>query len=241
MLSLIVLDTLAEEDPSISGILKTAYAKRDLPIKRLEVCNTPEELLTSEPEILERCNTFIASFRTVSSEQIKLAQKIRKLRENLFIVFVADKKVDLSEYVRPSIRPSGILFIPLDKLRVYQTIREIYVEYLRLTEKEPQPLFTIKTGSEIYSVSCGDIYFFEARSKKIALKTAGQEIEFYSNFNTILERLPDWFIRCHKGFVVNARMITSASFNDMTLKLRDSSVIPFSRSYKEDVRGCLQT
>jgi DNA-binding LytR/AlgR family response regulator len=34
------------------------------------------------------------------------------------------------------------------------------------------------------------------------MKTQTQEVEFYSNMDAILSGLPDWFIRCHKGFIV---------------------------------------
>lgn len=236
MLSIIVLDTHYEEEISISMILKEAYSKRSLPIKRLAVFKELLPLLKASEEQVDRFNVLIISFSRLQNEYIELAQNLRRRKNNLFIIFVADKKVDLSICVRPSVRPSGILFIPLERTRIYQTINEIYVELLRVVEHEEQPMFTIKNGGEYFNVNTGDISFFEAQGKKIAVKTRGQEIAFYSNFESILEQLPYWFLRCHKGYVVNTRQIVQTSFTKMTLTLKDKSVIPISRTYRDEVR-----
>ena len=129
-----------------------------------------------------------------------------------------------------------MLYIPLEKARVYQTVSEIYMEYIRVSKHEEQPVFKVKSGGEYFSVNAGDISFFEAQGKKIAIKTRGQEIQFYSNFETIMEQLPDWFARCHKGYVVNTRLISQASFTEMTIILKDQSVIPISRTYRDEIR-----
>jgi len=221
--------------------MKTAFARRDLPIKRLAAHSEITPLLENPFEQARRYNVFIASFSKPESEYIKLARQLRLQRENIFIVFVVDEQVDVMSCVRPSVRPSGVLFIPLDKARIYKTIREIYVEYMRICDREEQPVFKIKSGGEYFSINTSDISFFEAQAKKIAVKTRGQEISFYSNFETVLEQLPDWFIRCHKGYVVNTKLIAQASFTDMSLKLKDQSVIPISRSYRDEVRSLIES
>lgn len=240
MLSVLLLDTLHEEKNSVSNLIKAAYARRDLPIKRLAVLTELLPILASPAEQVGGYNVFIASFSKPEGEYIEIARKLRLQRENIFIVFVIDKAVDVASCVKPSVRPSGVLFIPLEKLRLYQTIREIYAEFLRLSEHEEQPVFTVKSGGEYFSVKTGDISFFEAQGKRIAVKTRGQEILFYSNFETVLGQLPDWFVRCHKGYVVNSKAIAQASFTDMTLKLRDQSVIPISRTYRDEVRSLIE-
>ena len=241
MLSVLLLDTLREKERSVTDLIKTAYAKRDLPIKRLAVFTELSSLLETPAEQIRRFNVLIASFSKPEDEYIKIARRLRLQRENIFIVFVVDKLVDIAACVKPSVRPSGMLFIPLEKPRLYQTIREIYMEYSRLSEREEQPAFVVKSGGEYFSVNTGDISFFEAQGKRIAIKTRGQEILFYSNFETVLGQLPDWFIRCHKGYVVNTKLITQASFTEMTLKLKDQSVIPISRTYRDEVRALIES
>lgn len=239
MLSILLLDTLYEEEINASELLKNAYARRELPIKRLAVFQELTQIRELPAEQLARYNVFVASFSKKMDEHIEFAQWLKRRKDHTYIVFILDKKADISACVRPSVRPSGILFVPLEKMRVFQTVHEIYVEYMRSAERETQPVFTIKTGGDYFTVNTGDISFFEAQGKKIAVKTRGQEISFYSNFDSVLEQLPDWFIRCHKGYVINTRHIAQVSFTDMTLKLKDHSVIPLSRTYRDELRTLL--
>jgi DNA-binding LytR/AlgR family response regulator len=241
MLSILVLDAMHKEESNISGCLETAFRNRELPIKRLTEYHKLKPLLENAIGQVNQFNVFIASFVASEIEYLKLSKMIRQKQENIFIVFAVDKSVDVAVCARPSIRPSGILFIPLEKQRIYQTIKEIYIEYTRKVEQYEHPVFTIKNGGEYFSVNTGDISFFEAQGKKIAIKTRGQEILFYSNFDSVLEQLPDFFIRCHKGYVVNTKLIAQASFTDMCLKLGDQSVIPFSRTYRDQVRAIMES
>jgi len=240
MLSVLLLDTLHEEEINMSDILKTAYTQRELPIKRLVAFNELSRLLEHPLEHMRRFNVLVASFSKTEDKYIEFAKSLRQQNENIFIIFVLDKQSDIAVCVRPSVRPSGILFVPLEKKRIYQTIKEIYIEYMRVSEREEQPVFKVKSSGEYFSVNTGEISFFEAQGKKIAVKTRGQEILFYSNFETVLEQLPDWFVRCHKGYIVNTKMIIQASFTEMMLKLKDQSIIPISRTYRDEIRTLIE-
>ncbi|HWQ79801.1 MAG TPA: LytTR family DNA-binding domain-containing protein [Anaerovoracaceae bacterium] len=238
MLNAIIIDTLWDETPSISAIMKEAYVRRELPVKRMSIVRElPSLLKASDESVLDNCNLFMASFDENAKQYTEFAQHLRRRRESVFIVFLLNSKSDVSACVRPSIRPSGILFIPPEKMLVYQTVREIYLEHMRIDERDKQPAFVIKSGSDYYSLNTGDISFFEAQGKKIAVKTRGQEILFYSNFDTVLEQLPGHFIRCHKGFVVNTKQIGHINFTEMAITLTDKSIIPFSRTYRDILKS----
>ena len=236
MLNVLLLDTLVQNNKNVSDMLKTAYNQRELPISRLALFNEVSALSRYSFENKKQFNVFIATFSKPEEEFIELARMFRMINENIFIVFVVDRIVDVTSCVRPSVRPSGVLFVPLDKQCIYQTVREIYAEFIRVSERETQPVFTVRSEGEYYTVNTGDIMFFEAQGKKIAIKTRGQEILFYSNFESVLEKLPDWFVRCHKGYIVNTNEIVQTSFTKMTLSLRDQSCIPMSRTYRDEIR-----
>jgi DNA-binding LytR/AlgR family response regulator len=240
MLSILLLDTLQINTVNATDCLKAAYTQRELPIKRLVVYDDLDALCREPIEQFSHFSVFVASFSKPEKDYIEFAKQLRRQRERVFVLFVVDSKVDVTTCVRPSVRPAGILFIPLEKKRIYQAINEIYSEYMKLMERRDQQRFTIKSGGEYFTVNTGEILFFEAQGKKIAIKTRGQEILFYSNFDTILKQLPDCFVRCHKGYVVNTKMIAQASFTEMTLTLRDQSVIPISRTYRDEIRLLLE-
>jgi two-component system LytT family response regulator len=115
---------------------------------------------------------------------------------------------------------------------------EVYAEFLRVNQGTQQR-FAVKSGAENVYVNVEDICFFEARAKKIAIKTFTQEIMFYSNFDSVLEQVSEGFIRCHKGFVVSLRHVKGVNWRDMELAITDGSFIPVSRGYKQAVANAL--
>ena len=123
MLSVVVLDTHNGEEINISDILKEAYMGHKLPIKCLTVVNELGLILQNSKRHMEQFDVFISSLMQKPSELIEFAKNLRREKGDIFIVFIANKQTDIAACVKPSIRPSGILFIPLDKIRIYQFIK----------------------------------------------------------------------------------------------------------------------
>jgi len=192
------------------------------------------DLFEGEAEQKEKYNTAVLSLKTVRKAHIDLAMKIRAEWHVLFVIFVLENPADVSVVARPSIQVSGILFAPPEQAGLYRIIREVYKEYMRIFQNN-QSRFVVKNGAENVFFNTGDICFFEAKAKKIALKTMSQEISFYSNFESVMEQLPEGFFRSHKGFVVNSNHVKSVNWRDMSITVSDGSIIPVSRGYKNAV------
>ena len=233
MLSILALETHSGGAPGASEILHAGCKQRKLPVKRLNTVRSLEAFVDEAGE-KEKYNTAVLSLKTVRKAHIDLAMKIRAEWRVLFVIFVLENPADVSAVARPSIQVSGILFAPPEQTGLFKTIWEVYREYMRVYQSD-QSRFVVKNGAENVFVNTGDICFFEAKAKKIALKTLSQEISFYSNFDSVMEQLPDGFIRCHKGFVVNSHHVRSVNWRDMVLDMSDGSTLPVSRSYKQSV------
>ena len=267
MLCVLLLDTLRGREASVSGILKDAYSRRDLPIKRLAAFGSARHLLEHASGQIGSYDVFAASFAGDGDGCVELAEALRARRENISILYIisgllpegtpapalapvpapapalipAPAPVQVPASMPVPARPSGALSVPLDRRSVYRAIEGIYAGRVRAPARGGQPVFTAKSGSGYFSVEIGDISFFESRGKKIAVRARGQDILFYSNFEDVLGRLPGWFVRCHKGYVVNSRQIAHANFAEMSLKLNDQATVPVSRTYRDGVRSLLKT
>ena len=77
--------------------------------------------------------------------------------------------------------------------------------------------------------------YFEAANKKMIIRTVNQEYEYYGNFESIREVLPDYFLRTHKSFFVNMKNVKNIDFKEMWLSMKDGAVAYISRGYKKDV------
>lgn len=231
MLSVLVFETLSDKVPRTSEILYSGVEMQSLPVKRLKRAHSFDSFVEELGDD-KKFNTIILSLNEVEEEHINLAMRLRAERRVLFIVFVLRNPSDVSVVARPSIQVSGILFSPVKREVLNKTIWEVYSEYMRIFQGS-QSRFVVKNGTEQVFISTDEICFFEAKAKKIALKTMSQEISFYSNFDAVMQQLPDGFVRCHKGFVVNIHHVRSANWRDMSLFLTDGSTIPVSRGYKQ--------
>ena len=233
MLSVLAFETQSDESNCASRILMSGCKQRALPVKRL---NTVRNMtaFAEEAEEKSKYNTVVMSLRSVQDVHIDFAQKLRTEWRVLFVIFVLGNPADVTSVVRPSVQVSGILFSPPETDKLFKTMWEVYAEFLKVHQGAQQK-FAVKSGAENVFVNVEDICFFEARAKKIAIKTFTQEILFYSNFDSVLEQLSDGFIRCHKGFVVNLRHINGVNWRDMELTMADGSFLPVSRSYKQAV------
>jgi DNA-binding LytR/AlgR family response regulator len=125
------------------------------------------------------------------------------------------------------------------KLRVLLKRLLDEIRQLRGEEEDDGSVFPVKNGAETRLMRACDIYFFESRGRKIALRTRAQEITFYSNFESLASQLPNWFLRCHRGYIVNMKKMTGADFSENTLTLSDDSAIPISRTYRDAVRAAV--
>jgi len=193
--------------------------------------------LLEEAEESSKYNTIIMSLKSIQDIHIDFIIKLRTEWRVLFVIFVLGDPSDVTAVVRPSVQVSGVLFTPPDADKLHKTIWEVYTEFTRVNKghQSSHNRFVVKSGAENIFINTDDICFFEAKAKKIAIKTFTQEISFYSNFDSVLEQLSDGFVRCHKGFVVNLHHIKGVNWRDMELTMTDGSFLPVSRGYKNAV------
>ena len=178
------------------------------------------------------------SFDACGEPVMRVAQSVRQGSETVFLLLISDRDIDMTTLFRPKIRPSGVLFRPVQNTHLREMLDEIVEEMERLAGAEADDVFIFKSEGATRRMPLRDILFFEASNKKVVLHTAGQEISYYDSIDNLAAMLPPHFVRCHRSFVVNTHKIEEMRGPDMELKLTTGARIPFSRSQKETV-ACL--
>lgn len=162
---------------------------------------------------------------------VLVAEKTRENSEQAFIVVVADPSVSPMEYLKPSIMPGALLLRPYDGGQLRRVMRE---SLEKLLKEQPQNTgsfrLDLKTGSKL--IPFHQIYFFEARNKKIALNIGSREFDFYDTIEHLQEELPPRFVRCHRSFIVSKAHIDQIYLSKNYLMLDNGMTIPLSRTYK---------
>ena len=230
---ILVCDAGPARQKQLTGVVREALAY-------LGIADIQADFVTALPARFDGVLTYNAVLLYASAtyrQSLEFALGMRQAGCQASIVFVVEGALDLSQYVRPAVRASGLLFIPLNRERVAQVLSELHEQAAAAPAGET---FSIKSEGEHYLLDAGSISFFEASGKKIAVKTGAQQISFYGTLKETIDALPPYFIRCHKGFVVNIRKITKVNLSDMTICLNDGCSIPLSRSYRDEVKAVLR-
>lgn len=157
----------------------------------------------------------------------------RKYYEETSLILIADATVSPLLYLKPGIRPDSLMMKPLSKDVMLSTMKEFISSYVEaVSRKDGIKSYVIDSKEGKINIPYNDIYYFEAREKKIFIRTMTTEYGFYGTIDNILEVLPDTFARCHRSFVLNTLKLKKIMLSQSLIELTDGFEVPLSRSFK---------
>lgn len=160
-------------------------------------------------------------------------QNAELLRENYpksAIVLVADMSMSPVTYMKPSIMAAALLLKPLKRELICQTLEQIFERFINKVSEEE--IFVVETKEDRQRIPYSAILYFEARAKKIYVCTTEYEYGFYDTMEHLETELPENFVRCHRGYIINKNCIRKVMLSRGCIMLQDNIEIPLSRSYK---------
>lgn len=198
---------------------------------------TLQELLLKSSE-LDEISLCCADFE---AEGERAVRAVKDRNPAVLIVVIAGKELSPLVYVRPNIMAAGLLLRPLEKSQVTRMLCEV-IDMVKLQARERlfnNEVFVFSTREGTIRVPYSQILYFEARNKKISLCTSRTEMDFYATLEGIMHKVPEYFLRCHKGFIVNKHLVDQVNLGENSLHLIGGFQVPISRSYREAVKEAL--
>ncbi len=198
---------------------------------------TLQELLLKSSELNE-LSLCCADFE---AEGERAVLTVRDRNPAVLVIVIAGKETSPLSYVRPDIMAAGLLLRPLEKTQVTRMLCDV-IDMAELRVREQlfnNEMFVFSTREGTIRVPYSQILYFEARNKKIFLCTNRTEMDFYSTLDGIMHKVPDYFLRCHKGFIVNKHLVNQVNLGENCLRLIGGFHVPISRSYRETVKEAL--
>ncbi|MBR6478077.1 MAG: LytTR family transcriptional regulator DNA-binding domain-containing protein [Lachnospiraceae bacterium] len=205
-----------------------------------ETADTSDEMLRTvvleNAEMVKKCVDEREEWDFISvdvsdDEGIENAERLRAGYPSAAMVLVADVAQSPIKYMKPSIMAAGLILKPLNPGMVSSVIKQMFERFI--TKESSTDMLTVESREDKWRIPFSSIMYFEARMKKIYACTYTNEYGFYDTLDALIERLPDFFIRCHRGYVVNQNYVTKAAKAKGVLILKDDIEIPLSRSYKD--------
>lgn len=92
----------------------------------------------------------------------------------------------------------------------------------------------VKDKSSIYNLEPGNIIFIESDRRKIKINLSDKVISVYGTIKDISSQLPNYFVCCHKSFLVNLEKVESLNNNEFILS--NNRRIPISQSKRSLIK-----
>ena len=164
-------------------------------------------------------------------------ERLRQKYRQSFLLVIADDKVSPMSYLRPAIMPTSLLLKPIKQKEltsVMQEMIEVFSE--KFAQDKPKEVYVIDSREGRQYIPYSQIYYIEARDKKIYVRTKQEEYGFYETIENMEKQLPSSFCRCHRSYIVNMDKVISVKISQNLIELYGDMEVPLSRSYKKTIK-----
>ena len=232
MISILILDNRIEEAHILEEELRLLTAQRSdeqLSFVKLRGIN---EL----PECLERMNLLHAALVDVTvREGIKAARILRERYPQVQLLVISENHISPLSYLIPSIRPGALLLRPFEKVRTRETLEDFLCLFMSPAEEDDE-IFWVKTRDGTQRIPYPSILYFEAREKKVFIRTRKLEYGIGGTLDGFSGQLPASFIRCHRSYIINRKYLERIRLSEGYACLSGQIMIPVSRTYKAQLK-----
>lgn len=141
---------------------------------------------------------------------------------------------DLPSLLPHCSRPAGILLGDYTQNQAAACFSRIIEDYASITRQgSTSEAILVESGTRTYRLPCDQILYIEALNKKLNICTERQTISVRRSMNSIADALPDYFLRCHRSYIVNMHHVDETDYKEMLLTMTDGSRLPIARSMKD--------
>ena len=123
------------------------------------------------------------------------------------------------------------------KTHLNEEIDELIDRLSKELEERKQELVITKAG-EIVKVPLCDISYIESEGNYLNIRTSEEIIRHRETMSNMENELKGkYFIRCHKGYLVNVNYIEKMKMSELIVKCgKEEAIVPVGRSYEKDVK-----
>lgn len=119
---------------------------------------------------------------------------------------------------------------PIDFPRFYKGFQKVKNYFSKQHEKDSR-LF-IKDGNKLVKIELEEVVYFKSEANYISVVLKDKKILTLMTLKDLIPKLPDFFFRVHRSFIVNLNKIDF--INNSTIEIGKDS-IPISQSYEKEL------
>ena len=231
MISILIYDPDEEEMSSVINTYRNEIAYQSDEEDQFLKCQTMTELekTIEENDIGNIC---VISFDEATGKSI--VSQVRKKFPVIVLMLIVDDSLSPRAYIRPGILASAVLFRPHSDEDITVTVKELVTNYLvEICGKKDDLLFTIESKEGITRIPFEKINYFEAASKRVFVRLFREDYRYNDTLESLEKQLPEFFIRCHRSYIVNLHRISRFIASEYVVVLDNGMQVPVSRTYRD--------
>lgn len=157
------------------------------------------------------------------------AAEFRKRNQEAILIFATwATKYAVRGYAVDAI---GYLVKPIRE----RAFREVFEKALRLYRKrERGQTVMLKTRAGVANVRTDQIQYIEADAHLLHVYAENAVYDVWSAVDKMLESLPEDFVRCHKGYIVNLKHVYTVGKDGLRIMGRSDVTVPISRTKRAE-------
>ncbi len=162
-----------------------------------------------------------------TDKRIMMAKDLQSFFQHIKIMFYSVNN-DMAEQIFTAI-PSFFLRLPFKKNK----LESAFTRIVETVNEDNEKTLSIRMGGKLFKVKFSSIKYIKSNGRKIIIYSENGYYETYMKLTDILLKLPYYFVRCHRSYVVNVNKINSVSADGILLNKKE--FVPISKTYFFDV------
>lgn len=237
MIDVLLYDRDKKEQERLQGRIRDTVAL--LSDDRLE-CVGCENEKQVESYLAKEPMLDLSLLEVAEDGDIALTQRVRAFREDADMLLLADGRISPMKYMTPNIRACSLLLKPFEDDEMKTVVKEFISSYYR---KRRAPTgnnsLVIENRAGRIVVPFSQIYYVEAREKKVFFRLRDREYSKYDTLENIKTMLPQGFVQSHRSFVFNTQYLDKIKLSENSVYLEHGIMVPLARSFKASVKEYL--
>ena len=179
-------------------------------------------------------------FEIKDASDVERLKLLRKKEPQALLALLTSADISPVLYLRPGIAPAMLLLRPFGADGFNDSNSELFDAYFSDKAADKEDCFVLKTREDMTRFPYEKIAFFEARNKKIFLRIGSEEYDFYDSIENIAGKAPDYFVRCHRAYLINGKKIKKVHMAENYIELHGGAAVPLSRTYRQNIKEFVQ-
>lgn len=190
-----------------------------------------EDILMKNIKTIPEYSIFLIDIVLNQNSGIEVAKMINEQVRGAIVIFISsflDKVVDIydAQHYYFIYKPELKKRLPIALNKAINSLNQI---------KETLPI--VLKGKTVI-LHPADILYLERDKHITIIKDTSQMIKCPYKLEELFSKLPTYFIRCHRSYIINAQKVIARKRDEFMLE--DSTSIPISRAYQKEVENKFQ-